>query len=244
MLKVFGKKIVGTIVVSILFGLMGTGTSSAMIDPERHNYDDRMLSRGEAVYLIVDSFRLLEHKRNFLNECTERPDECFFVFAAMSDFDDIAFSPLTLYPDVHEKYRYYQAINTASMLGLIHGYLDEASTPFRPEIVMTRIQALKVVLGAGELIDWKERFELSDEESGQSTAYVDKAFEDADKWWYSRYVNVALDYEIVTVDSPDSLFRPDDVITFAELSKLIENTLEYSSSSVDDSQIHTSGDSA
>lgn len=200
------------------------------------------ITRGEVVSRIVDAFDLGHKKESFLGACQQNPHECFFVFSAMSDYDDIAFEPfLKLYPDVHKKYRYYEAINIASMLGLIHGYLDEEKTPFKPEASMTRIQALKVLLGASDLLRWKERFELSEEQLQQSTPFVDTALSEPDKWWYNRYLNFA--YEKGIVPEADR-FRPDEPITFAELQEMIDNTLAHSEALRHDTKTVARGDSA
>jgi len=185
----------------------------------------RPVSRGEATYLILNKFDLKNKKRAFLNACAERPAECFFVFTAMSDFDDIAFEPfLKLYPDVTEKYRYYSAIIMASMLGLIHGYMDEEKTPFKPEIVMTRIQVLKVILGAADLLRWKERFELSPAELEKNDTFADEALSNPEKWWYPRYLDFAVIHGLVP---EGDLFRPDEPVTLGELMQILDSTQNY-----------------
>lgn len=194
----------------------------------------RPVSRGEATDRILDAFDLKYKKRSFLSACREQPAECFFVFSAMSDFDDIAFEPfLRLYPDVNEKYRYYSAVTTASMLGLIHGYLNEEKTPFKPEIVMTRVQALKVILGAADLLRWKDRFELSADELENNAGYTDEALANSENWWYSRYMSFAAEHGIVP---EKDLFRPDDPVTIAELTQMLDGTRIYLEERINDSK--------
>lgn len=201
----------------------------------------RMLSRGEVVYRIVDAFDLTTREKTFLTSCREHLDECFFVFSAMSDFDDISFDPLLrLYPDLSPHHRYFEAINVASMLGLIHGYLHEDGTPFRPESVMTRIQALKVVLGAADLLEWKDRFELSSEELAQATLYLDEVLSTPEGWWYNRYLNFAYKNSIIP---PSEYFRPDDIVTVAELQEMINNTHDFMAARTYDQKAFAGGDS-
>ncbi len=203
----------------------------AAIRNPNHEYESRLLTRGEVVSTIVTSFQLAERESSFLTSCQNHLDECFFVFSAMSDFDGIAFEPfLSLYPDVTPNSRFYHDINVASMLGLVHGYLQEEDTPFRPEIVMSRIQALKIVLGASDLMDWEERFEVSEEETVHSTPYLDEALTYEENWWYNRYLNFAFEHGITPkID----YFRPDEIITVGELNEMIQKA-QMASKGIDD----------
>ncbi|MFC1749438.1 S-layer homology domain-containing protein [Pseudomonadota bacterium] len=180
------------------------------------------MTRGEGIDIIINSFNLQETKQSFIRACLENVHDCFFVFSAMSDFDGITLSDslkeLTLYPDVHNRLKHYNSICIASMLGLVHGYLNEEQTPFRPEAAITRIQALKVTLGAAELLSWQEKFEL---DGPQITSFEDSVLSNESTWWYPRYLNFALDEDIV---SEEVYFRPDDPITERELMKIIERT--------------------
>jgi len=197
-------------------------------------YPDKLLTRGEAVFRILDKFDVKKTKKRFISACNKRPSECFFVFSIMSDFDGIELSPiLKLYPDVNQNYRFYNAVNTASMLGLIHGYINEDETPFKPEVVMSRIQALKVILGATDLLKWKDEFELTKNELAEPLVYKDAVLRSPENWWYNRYLTYARDHKIIT-DS--DFFRPDDPITIAELNTFMDNLILYSNFQSDDSQ--------
>ncbi len=203
-----------------------------------NDYPSKVMTRGEAVNRIVEAFDLKTEKASYIADCMAHADECFFVFSAMSDFDDISFQPLRLYPDVNQHFRYYDAINVASILGLVHGYLNEESTPFKPEHVITRIQALKIVMASSDMIHWKERFELDG-------TYEELPFEDVDMndpamWWYPRYLSMALDKGIV---EEAEYFRPNEPITLSELAEMVDNTLKYKEDSADDTQIYARGDS-
>lgn len=182
------------------------------------------MTRGEAVSKIVSAFNLEEKQKDFLRDCIKHPDDCFFVFAAMSDYDGIQFFPLILYPDVFPAYRHYKSINTASMLGLVHGYLEEETSPFHPEAEMTRIQALKVVLGAAELMKWKDRFEMAEADYISDLPFTDPEITSYDGWWYSRYLDFALERELI---DPVTAFEPDRAITKAELDDLVARTIDF-----------------
>jgi hypothetical protein len=205
---------------------------------KNNDYPDKVLTRGEALDRIVTSFNLKTEKQTYIADCLAHADECFFVFAAMSDFDDIKFEPLTLYPDVSENSRYYESINIASMLGLVHGYLNEDGTPFHTELVITRIQSLKIVLASAELMKWKEKFEL--EGTIQESVFADVDVNDPAMWWYPRYINFALRTEII---EEGEYFRPNDPITVQELAEFVDNTLKYRQDNADDMQIYARGDS-
>ena len=198
------------------------------------DYPAKLLTRGEVVSRVVDFYHLKKERRAFISDCLSHADDCFFVFAAMSDFDDIAFDPLSLYPDVTPLNRYYEAINVASMLGLVHGYLGDRSTPFRPEVVMTRIQALKLTLGASGLMHWKERFELG---TIENTPFTDVDSTAEGSWWYPRYLNFALEKGIL---EPTPTFRPDEPITLAELESLMQSNADLVVQT-DDQEIFQSG---
>lgn len=199
--------------------------------------------RGEGVDIVIDSFDLMHKKSKFISSCLEHVHECFFVFSAISDFDGITLGntigDLILYPDVHWRVRYFSSINIASMLGLVHGYVGDDQTPFHPESAITRIQALKVVLGAGELVSWKEKFELDENEA---VPYEDEAFNYEYSWWYPRYLNFALDEDII---SEERYFRPGEPITEGELRDMIARAQRAQikiANSQNDTQIVASGD--
>jgi hypothetical protein len=196
----------------------GEGLLAAAGNPQKE------LTRGEAVQVVVDSFDIRKKAGSFIRDCLQHPDDCFFVFSGMSDYDGIQFSPLILYPDVFPANQYYGAINTATMLGLVHGYLEEETSPFHPETAMTRIQALKVVLGAADLMKWKDKFELTDADYPKKLPFKDLEIDSADAWWYPRYLAFALERGLI--DS-GTTFSPDRAITEAELGDLVTRTLDF-----------------
>ncbi len=93
---------------------------------------------------------------------------------------------------------------------------------------MTRIQALKVVLGAADLMDWREKFELirdlgnEDALRDQISPFADVNALRDDSWWYPRYVNFALDTGIIDAGE---YFRPDEPITEQEYNGMLQRAL-------------------
>ena len=191
----------------------------------------RFLSRGEAVHQTVQTFDLRKKNADFINDCLNHLDECFFVFTAATRYYQVSLNPLKLYPDVSSVYAYADDINLATMLGLVHGNVDEKNSPFYPRAYMTRIQALKVVLGAAKMMDWREKFELvrdlgnEDSLRAQTTIFKDVDAQKDDTWWYPRYVNFALDSGVIDAGE---YFRPDEPITAAEYQYLLQKTLKES----------------
>lgn len=187
--------------------------------------NQRYITRGGALTLIVQSFNLEQENSEFINSCLQNADECFFDFSARSSFDNISFNPLQLYPDVASTYGHAKAIHIASMLGLVHGYA-EPSSPFYPERNLSRIHALKIVLGAAELLPWKEKFELNEQEKEllanlQINSPPDQPFVEW-KWWYPRYLDFAKKNKIINEDFP-----ADEPVLMHELYEIIRKTLVF-----------------
>jgi len=190
---------------------------------------EKILTRGEAIQNVVNFFDLENRYKTLIDSCYKFPDECFFVFSAMSDFDGIKFKPLLLYPDVSSGNKYAGAIDTATILGLVHGYLNEDQTPFHPNYYITRIQALKVILGASQLLSWKDKFELDEDywqQQSQKGSFqvADVNGQNPDEWWYGRYVAFALDAGIA---EDERYFRPNDAITSGEMTEFMARALDY-----------------
>jgi hypothetical protein len=192
-------------------------------------HGDEPLTRGEAVQRVVDFFDLETHNQKFIESCFQVPDECFFVFSAMSDFDGITFDPLTLYPDVKIGNKYSEAINIATLLGLVHGYLSENQTPFHPNHYLTRIQALKVIFGATNQLSWKEKFEMDEDywhaqslDEKYRVGDVDPNSED--EWWYGRYVAFAIDAGLI---EDQEYFRPNEAVTGAEMTEFMDRAKKF-----------------
>ncbi len=157
-----------------------------------------LIGRGEAVAMTVEQLDLAGRNGEFLNICDSDLSACTFVFSSRSKFADINLEPLILYPDVYPAYRYYLAINLATKLDLVRGYWEEENSPFRPEQPITRIEALKLILGASGKLQWKERFELVNEvlDDGQLPVNLTGAR----AWWHSRYLLKALQCGLWSLD--------------------------------------------
>ena len=151
------------------------------------------LTRGEAIALIVDGFSLEKKYRVLIHDCLINDGECFFAFSAMSDYAGIRLEPLILYPDVFPAHPYAKKINIATILGLVHGHLEVESTPFYPQEPITRIQALRVMLEAGNLMSWKEQFEL------KNTPPPVTGFKDIDSKLYFVKYNLVVGNSAITV---------------------------------------------
>ena len=193
--------------------------------------EDKLVNRGEFISKVVLDFNLKEKKSDYIANCHEYKEFCFFNFTAMSLYDDLQLEPIPIiYPDVSQTNPYYEDILIGTMLGLINGYMNEENSPFYPNLHVSRIHALKVVLGAAEAVNPMYRFELMDLLGGysgltsQHSSFVDVDPKISHMWWYPRYVNFALEKNII--DKGD-YFRPDDNITYEELNDMIIRVQEY-----------------
>lgn len=213
--------------VFILFGKnKPLGKSKNVDSPE-----DLRISRAELIHQVINKFDLKTKEKDFINSCYEHKDFCFFNFIAMSLYNDIQLYPnLILYPDVPENYPYYEDVVIGTMLGLVNGLTNEQDTPFHPNDSISRINALKVILGAADLVKPMYRFELI-KELGSYEDILDQPsyFEDVnprnpDMWWYPRYTNFAVEHGIV---KKNDKFRPHDRITISEFESMVNKTLEY-----------------
>lgn len=207
---------------------LGNGDSFGVKKPVSELDNQRTVSRGEFIKIVVDRFDLKNKKTERIQKCLDYKEFCLFNFTAMSSFDGITLDPdLILYPDVGKDNQYYDEINIATMLGIINGYLNDKDSPFKPDEAISRIDALKVILTATDLVDPKYKFELAKELGGndkvasQPSYFVDINPKIGYMWWYPRYVNFAVDKGIV--DKYD-YFRPDEPITMKELDDMIVRT--------------------
>jgi hypothetical protein len=190
---------------------------------------DEFVTRGDFLAEVIEQFNIKENRADFINSCYEHREFCFFVFSGQSDFSGLELEPeIILYPDVPYGSEYYEATTIGTMLGLLNGFTNEEGTPFKPEANITRIQALKVVLGVNQLVDPLYRFQLIDIFGGimglkeQESYFSDVNPKVAHMWWYPRFTNFAYNERLVE----DGLFRPDDNVTQNELDALIGKTLK------------------
>ncbi|MFA6992684.1 MAG: hypothetical protein WC269_05430, partial [Candidatus Gracilibacteria bacterium] len=143
-----------------VFVLLGDGIpfgdQKEILEPK-----DKPVSRGELVSMVFEKFNLTERKKDYFDDCKKHLEFCLFNFITVSTFDNLKLSPdLILYPDVLPISKYYNNINFGTMLGLLNGYSAEIDSPFHPERNVSRIQALKIIFGAADLVSPKYKFEL------------------------------------------------------------------------------------
>jgi len=226
--------------VSVLWG------DSTPFGQEKEIFDseDEYITRGELINIIVGRFDLKNKKSDFIRKCYEHRDFCFFNFLTMSSYDVQLDPDVLLYPDIPLDYKYYEDVTIGTMLGLINGYLNNENSPFYPENSVSRIQALKIVLGAADAVPPKYRFELinilgSLDQLGSQFSYFSDVDAKIDRmWWYPRYVNFAVESYIV---DKGEFFRPDEMITKEELDDMIERALKFINSQNEEAE--SSGDS-
>lgn len=203
--------------------------------------DDKKVSRGELVNIIVDRMEIKEKNKEFIDSCYSHREFCFFNFLAMSSYSKIKLEPkLRLYPDVAAGSSYYENVNIATMLGLVNGFINETNSPFRPKLPIKRIEALKIIFGAGNLVESKYQFELIaalgsyEDLQKQQTTFLDVNAKIPSMWWYPRYVNFAVEHNIV---DKTEYFRPNDDITEKELDDIISRTMKYLKASSNNEKI-------
>jgi hypothetical protein len=214
------------------------------LSPIPTSAQENNLTRGQTTDLVVKYFQLEEKNQKFLSECDADLEMCMFPFSARSDYDGIRFDPLILYPDVFPANRYYQSINLASKLDLVKGYSDVENSPFRPFQEISKVEALKIILGASERLKWQDNFEYANNVEQMQKDYNQLVASSQifdlvgapELWWKVRYVVFAVQNKIVT-DLAD--FDPDSKIDQKMLYQLMEKANQ--NSDAQDSQTDTSG---
>ncbi|MBI5152468.1 FG-GAP repeat protein [Candidatus Peregrinibacteria bacterium] len=187
---------------------------------------DESLTRAQFVYGIIQGFNLDAKNKEFLRQCRANPEFCLHDFAKETQFHRMKYSPkVLLYPDVSEENFFYEQITDAASLGIMKGFMEAKESPFKPDEHITRIHALRVILEAAKMIEWKSYAELKKELNGdkavqnQLTPFSDISAETSDMWWYPRYVNYAYLSGII---SDKEFFRPLDPIKQAETEEWIK----------------------
>lgn len=193
--------------------------------------DDHFVKRAELIHQVIERLDLKNTKADIIKDCYAYKNFCLFNFVAMSLYNEIQLDPKPiLYPDIQTDSKYYEDVVIGTMLGLINGNNTEKDSPFYPDKPMSRIQTLKIILGAADLVKPMYRFELVRElGSFDKLLKQPSYFEDIDSkissmWWYPRYTNFAVEHGIV---KKMRFFRPDDKITVGELVSMLNNTMAY-----------------
>lgn len=187
-------------------------------------------TRGNFIKDVVEKFNIKNSRGDYIQNCYDFKEFCFYLFMGQSSYSGIQLQPeLILYPDVPPISPYYEAVNIATMLGVVSGFSGEKNNPFKPGDYITRIQALKIILSINQLVKPLQKFELAGLLVGNDLSEQNSYFTDIDPkipsmWWYPRYANYAYENQLVNRNGP---FRPDDNITKDEAATLIENTLNF-----------------
>jgi hypothetical protein len=183
---------------------------------------NELMGRGEATDQVVKFFDLEKQNSKFLQQCKVNPDGCLFSFSTRTNFQDFRLDPVILYPDVYPAYKYYKSINVASELDLVRGYYDEENSPYKPEQKITKIEALKLILGASGLVTWKDKFEFSlDDKSRQEAQnWLTAGNWTGNQWWYGRYIFSAVSKGILL----GTTFDVEAPISKTEFQGLLEST--------------------
>jgi hypothetical protein len=192
---------------------------------------DEYVTRGEFIKTVVEDFDIANTRKDFIDNCYSYREFCFFVFSGYSTFSGIKLSPnIVLYPDIPYGSKYYKPVTIATMLGLVNGFVNEENTPFKPDDYITRVQALKIILSANQLVAPMYKFELISELGSvdaikkQESRYSDVNPAIPSMWWYPRFTNFAYEHNLV---DEKIFFRPDDNLTRGEFDVLLERTLEF-----------------
>ena len=183
------------------------------------------------VKIIFDKFNLRNKNAYFLNNCYKHKEFCLFNFMATSLYNELQLEPQTiLYPDIQPGNVYYRDIVDATMLGFINGYMNDKDSPFHPDQPVSRIEALKVILGALDMVQQKYKFQLASilgsyrDILNQRTYFDDVNPKISYMWWYPRYTNFAVENGII--EDTDN-FRPNENITIGELNDIVAKTMNF-----------------
>ncbi|MCC6643391.1 S-layer homology domain-containing protein [Candidatus Peregrinibacteria bacterium] len=181
-----------------------------------------VMTRGEAVDMTVKYFKLAEKNKQFLRECESDLETCLFTYSTRTNFHEFRLKPLILYPDVYPAHKYYKSINLATKLDLVRGYFNDEESPFRPEQAITKAEALKLVLGASGNLNWKEKFELDDQDIKLETQAKEVLVGMTD-WWYGRYVGRAKEKGLLDISQkvdPAANISREEFLTILEKTSL------------------------
>lgn len=122
-----------------------------------------------------------------------------------------------LFSDVHLGHPEYRAIKYLRDSGIINGYPDGS---FKPDNYINRIEALKIIMEANDLINssYIEENKLGGSEFKEVSELV--TFTDIYKsHWYYPYLKKAVKDDIVN-GYPDNTFRPTKIVNRAESYKI------------------------
>lgn len=121
-----------------------------------------------------------------------------FTSTAFASFSDVPASHLN-----------YDAITYVEDLGIVQGYPDGT---YKPDAPINRVEFTKIIIAT--------KYSQNEIDTCNSVSFSDVG----DGAWYAPYVCVAELNNIVD-GYPDGTYKPANLITFAEASKIITNTL-------------------
>jgi hypothetical protein len=225
-------------------GDSGVPSSPGTTDPGDKDVDPKLsapfvpdelgVSRGEVMVFMNNQFALDYVYRDLLNSCLSNVNDCLSIFLSVTKFKDVNTSAenLQLFPDVPPGNVYWYAVNIGALLSIVQGYYEEENSPFLPYRIISRIEALKVMLGSVNMIEWLYYPEMEAVMGGleavknQKTVFKDIKPSREFMWWYPRYINLACEAKLFDcIEGTD--FRPDEFITEAEFDLMLKNLQKY-----------------
>ncbi len=209
-----------------------------LVDPETLP-DELKVTRGEIIAMVINQYNIEQAKYDLLSACYANLDGCLSIFKSVSTYDGINLqaAPFTignmqLYPDVPPDMINAYEINLATMIGAVQGYYEDPGSPFKPNQVISRIEAIKVLLGTVDIQRWFYYDELEAMLGGieavkaQTTPFGDIMPTRDAMWWYPVYLNQACEIGMINCTEGTN-FRPDDWITDEELLDMQVRLSEY-----------------
>lgn len=166
-------------------------------DPDDTGVSDWLDTQNHRLYLVGYPDITFRPERNMT-----RAEVAQMFYALLLD-QDVEIT--TSFSDVPEDAWYTTAVNTLASLGMLNGYPDGT---FRPDAPITRAEFTAVALA----------FAYEPEE--MDCSYYDVFYET----WYYPYVAQGTSYDWIS-GYPDGTFRPQNYITRAEVSIIVNNML-------------------
>jgi len=193
--------------------------------------DELIVSRAEAVTAVINKFKITKLKFDKLNRCEKNIAQCLLIFKNQSKFNKITtdLKYRQLFPDVPKKYKFSKAINTGVLDGIVTGYYGDKNSPFKPDRAITRVEAIAMALRGIDMVPNLYYDELSailggkEKIKSQKSKCSDVNPKINSQWWYSRYLNKAI--EIGIIDKGKC--RPEQFLSEQELVEILNKLEKY-----------------